>query len=78
MFNYNLHVNPTPFYSYIKSKQKVKDTIGQLRKDDSLFTESNIKAATILSSCFQSKFVTEESTVPLDFATRIHDNISDI
>ena len=23
----NLHVNPRPFYSYIKSKQKVKDIL---------------------------------------------------
>ena len=74
----NLHVNPRPFYSYIKSKQKVKDTIGHLRKDDGSFTESNNEAATILNSCFKSNFVTEESTVPLNFTTRIHNSISDI
>ena len=74
----NLHVNPRPFYSYIKSKQKVKDTIGQLKKDDGSFTENNIETATILNSCFESNFVTEESTVPLDFAVRIHDSIFNI
>ena len=74
----NLHVNPRSFYSYIKSKQKVKDTIGQLRKDDGSFTESNIEAATILNSYFESNFVFEESTVLLDFATRIPDSIPDI
>ena len=29
----NLHVNPGPFYSYIKSKQKVKDTIGAFKEE---------------------------------------------
>ena len=56
----------------------MKDTIGHLRKDDGSFTESNNEAATILNSCFKSNFVTEESTVLLNFTTRIHDSISDI
>ena len=56
----------------------MKDTIGHLRKDDGSFTESNIKAVTILNSRLKSNFVTEESTVPLDFTTRIHNSISDI
>ena len=56
----------------------MKDTIRRLRKDDGSFTKSNIEAATILNSYFESNFVSEESTVPLDFATRIPDSIPDI
>ena len=46
--------NPKAFYSYVKSKQKVKPSIGPLEKCDSSFTTNDSEVAENLNRYFES------------------------
>ena len=51
--------NPKALYSYLKSKQKVKDTISHLVKEDGSVIDSNEDNATVLGQFFETKFIKE-------------------
>ena len=51
--------NPESLYAYIKTKQKVKDTISHLVKEDSSIVENNEDIATVLDHFFQTTFSKE-------------------
>jgi len=49
--------NPKAFYSYIKSKQKVKPGIGPLERSDGTFTSSDLEIADDLNNFFESTLI---------------------
>ena len=51
--------NPKALYAYIKAKQKVKDIISYLVKEDGSTTENNEDIATALDQFFQTTFSEE-------------------
>jgi len=53
--------NLKAFYSYVKSKQKIKASIPHLKISDSNTTSNNLKTAEVLNSFFQCTF-THENT----------------
>ena len=52
--------NPRALYAYIKAKQKVKDTISYLVKEDGSTIENNEDIATALGQFFQTTFSEED------------------
>ena len=56
--------NPKALYSYLKSKQKVKDTISHLVKEDGSVIDSNEDIATALGQFFETTFI--EDTYLID------------
>ena len=52
----NLHSNPKTLYSYIKSKQKIRPSIGPLEKSDGSLTADDQEVAEILNQFFESTF----------------------
>ena len=50
---------PNLFYSYVKSKQKVKAVIPHLRKEDSETTTHDQEIADVLGKFFESVFTME-------------------
>ncbi len=57
------------FYSYIRSKQKVKAGMSRIDRGDGSMTESDKETADILCSYFKSVFVKEDQPLP-DFKKR--------
>ena len=55
------NVNSKAFYSYVKSKQKIKASIPHLKVNGNSTTSNNLETAEILNSFFQSTF-THENT----------------
>ena len=51
---------PKRLYKYIRSKQKVKDIVGPLEKDDGTLTETELETAEVLHKFFQSIFIADE------------------
>jgi len=58
----NLQSNPKAFYSYVKSKQKVKPCIGPLEKADGSLTVDDYDVAETLNIFFESSFTKEDLT----------------
>ena len=50
---------PKALYSYLKSKQKVNNTISHLVKEDGSVIESNEDIATTLGQFFETAFIEE-------------------
>ena len=50
---------PKAFYSYVRSKQKVKVGISQLEKEDGSLTQDDTEAANVLNDFFKSVFTRE-------------------
>ena len=66
--------NPRALYAYIKAKQKVKDTISYLVKEDGSTIENNQDIATALGQFFQTTFSEEAldyGIVQLQLHTRV-------
>ena len=53
---------PKAFYSYVKSKQKVKPSIGPLEKCDGSFTTNDSEVAGNFNRYFESTFTQEDSS----------------
>ncbi|NQZ52218.1 MAG: reverse transcriptase family protein [Moritella sp.] len=60
----NLKYSSRSFYSYLRSKRKIKSVVGQLRKSDGTKTTCNKEAASVLAHAFGSVFQ-EEPLGPL-------------
>ena len=73
-----IKTNPKVLYRYIKQKQKVKDTIGPLERDDGTLVDSGVDLANDLNKFFESTFVHEDISDVPDFPDRVHDNICEI
>ena len=59
--------NPKAFYSYVKSKQKIKDSIPHLKTSDNTTTSNNLETAEVLNSFFQRTFTHENTDeVPVE------------
>jgi len=58
------------FYSYIRSKKKVKDHIEYLMKADGMKTSSHAEAVEVLAEFFGNVYVREDSTNIPEFPTR--------
>ena len=52
--------NPKLFYSYVRSKQKVKPVIPHLRKEDAETTTNDQETADVLRKFFESVFTMED------------------
>ena len=70
--------NPKALYSYIKSKQKIRSSIGPLEKSDGSVTADDQEVAETLNQFFESTFTREDlSSMPVpSFVSE--DSISDI
>ena len=61
----NFTSNPKALYGYIRDKNKVKTSIGQLEKPDGTLTDGDNEVVEVLSDFFQSVFTREDpSFVP--------------
>ena len=64
---------PKAFYSYVRSKQKVKAGISQLEKENGDLTETDEEAAEILSEFFQSVYTREPPGDVPEMTSRVED-----
>ena len=55
----DIKVNPKHFWSYVRSKTKLKDTVMRLRKRNGMLTENDKETADEFNCGFQSVFVKE-------------------
>ena len=55
--------NPKAFYSYVKSKQKVKPSIGPLEETDGSSTTSEEEIADVLNRYFESTFTQDGRSI---------------
>ena len=62
--------NPKAFYSYVKSKQKIKASIPHLKISDHITTSNNLETAEVLNSFFQSTFTHENTDEVPAFSSR--------
>ena len=61
-----LRSNPKALYSYIKSKQKIRPSIGPLQKSDGSLTADDQEVAETLNLFFESTFTREDlSSMPV-------------
>ena len=66
----NIKTKPRCFYSYIRSKKKVKDHIEYLMKTDGTKTSSYAEAAEVLADFFSGVYIKEDVTNIPEFPTR--------
>ena len=64
---------PKLFYSYVRSKQKVKPVTPHLRKEDGETTTNDQEIADVLGKFFESVFTTEDDgdTILPEFENRV-------
>ena len=67
---------PNLFYSYVRSKQKVKPVIPHLRKEDGETTTNDQEIADVLGKFFESVFTMEEdgNNILREFENRVPEN----
>ena len=67
---------PKIFYSYVRSKQKVKPVVPHLRKEDGETTTNDQEIADVLGKFFESVFTMEEGggNILLEFENRVPEN----
>ena len=70
--------NPITLYAYIKAKQKVKDTISYLVKEDDSTIENNEDIATALGQFFQTTFSEEDLDYIPELPERTTSRLSEI
>jgi endonuclease/exonuclease/phosphatase family metal-dependent hydrolase len=57
----DIKINPKSFYAYVRSKSKVKDSVGPLRDSDGQLVSEKEKMCNLLNEYFGSVFTTENS-----------------
>ena len=72
------NVNSKAFYSYVKSKQKIKASIPHLKVNGNSTTSNNLETAEVLNSFFQSTFTHENTDKIPAFLSRSDACITDI
>ena len=65
------------FYGYVKSKQKVRTTIGYVRTTDGILTTTEQETAQVLNRFFHSVFVNEGDYEPVD-GSRVDSEVADV
>ena len=67
---------PKRFYTYVRSKQKVKPCISHLRKDDGEIRTNDQEIADVLGKFFESVFTTEDDgdNILTEFDNRVPEN----
>ncbi|XP_065891034.1 uncharacterized protein [Dysidea avara] len=70
--------NPKAFYSYVKSKQKVKPSIGPLEKTDGSSTTSDEEITDVLNRYFESTFTQEDLSYIPSPPFRSEESICDV
>ena len=74
-----IKTNPKRLHKYIRQRQKVKHTIGSLKKPDGSLTTTNEESAEALACFFKSVFVNEDLQRKLpDFPCRVDAAIPDL
>ena len=68
-----MKTNPKALYSYVKCKQKVRSSISPLEKSDVSLTATNLEAANILASFFETTFTNEDVSSLPEFSKRLGD-----
>ena len=68
----NIKSRPHSFYSYIRSKKKVKDHIEYLIRPDGTKTKNYAESAEVLAQFFSSVYTVESMTNVPDFPSRSH------
>ena len=71
----DLKSNPKQLHKFIRQKQKVKHTIGPLKKPDGSLTTANEESAEALASFVQFVFVHEDIQILPDFPSRVNNFI---
>ena len=61
----DIKVNPKHFWSYIRSKTKIKENVLRVKKPNGQVTDSDLETANVMNNAFQSVFVKENVTDPL-------------
>ena len=74
----DLKSNPKRLHKYIRQKQKVKYSIGPLKKPDGSTTTTSEESAEALACFFKSVFIHEDLQELPDFPSRVSDAILDI
>ena len=57
----DIKINPKSFYAYVRSKTKVKDTVGPLKDDDGHLVSENSSICNTLNNYFGSVFNEEKN-----------------
>ena len=65
-----IKTDPKLFWSYVRSKQKTKTTLSQLKKPSGTFTNDNTEKAELLNKYFASVFETKGPGSLLEFHDR--------
>ena len=67
---------PNLFYSYVRSKQKVKPVILHLRKEAGVTTTNDQEIADVVGKFFESVFTMEEggNNILREFENRVQEN----
>ena len=73
-----LHSNPKTFYSYVKSKQKVRHHIPYLQHSNGQLAGSDKENGQILASFFESTFSTEDTSSIPEFTQRSDNMLTSI
>ena len=74
----NIKSRPHSFYSYIRSKKKVKDHIEYLIRPDGTKTKNYAESAEVLAQFFSSVYTVESMTNVPDFPSRSHNQINSL
>ncbi len=71
--------NPSAFWKYVQSKQKMREVISHLRKPDGGLTKDDVEKVTELNNFFCSVFVNEDScTEEIPNFTHQNDSLPDV
>ena len=74
----NLTTNPKALYGYVRDKNKVKTSIGQLEKLDGSLTNGEKKVVEVLNDFFQSVFTKEDPSSIPGFSSRVGCTLDEI
>ena len=66
----DIKCNPKHFWSFIRSRTKLKENILRVKKSNGLMTESDVETANELNQAFQSVFVNESNLDVPEFGER--------
>lgn len=74
----NIKTDPKAFYAYVASKQKPKDGVANLSKNDGSLTENDMEKAEVLNAFFSSVFTKEDLDNIPTFPTRCSNVLSHV
>ena len=69
--------NPRAFYGYVRSLTNIKETVGNLKRNDGSLTSDNHEKCNILNEAFGSVFINEDPNIPT-IGVNVDSSISNI